>query len=1037
MASDAASQEVRKTVTVVFADVAGSTGLGERLDAESVRRIMIRYFEEMRAVVERHDGTVEKFIGDAVMAVFGIPRVHEDDALRAVRAAAEMRDGLAALNGELEREWDVRLELRIGVNTGEVVAGDSDTGPSLAVGDTVNVAARLQQTAEPGEILVGEATYRLVRDAVEVDQPEELRLRGRSGRAEVRRLRAVRPRVPDEGRRLDRPMIGRQKELALLRQEYERTIREGACRLVTVVGPAGIGKSRLLREFVSLLPAEALVAHGRCLPYGEGITYWPVAEVVKELAGSADDDSVEALGDRLGGRLGGEDDGKLVATKVAAAVGLGAGEVAKEEASWAFRRLLEALARERPLVVVFDDIQWGEETFLDLLEHVVERSRDARVLVVCLARPELLDLRPGWGEGRKNAASVLLEPLPGEECAILVRKLLGDGELDERARASLIARAEGNPFFVEELVAMLFDEGLLERENGHWSLAADLGELALPGSIQALLAARLDRLPLEERRLLERGAVEGEVFHREPLAVLHGGPELDAALQSLVRKQLLRPARAAFPGTDAYRFGHLLIRDAAYSTVPKEMRADLHRRFADWLERAAADRGVEQEEILGYHLEQACRYHAELGRRADEDVVATAARAARLLASAGERAARRGDMPASTKLLERAARLLPEDDERRPEIELLLGWALTQSGEFAPAEALFARVAERAAAAGDRRIELRALVEQMDVANIIRPEGGVSETFELGHRVVPELEELGDDRGLARAWRMTAYAYNTLARYGETADALERGLAHTERADDAAIRSEILAWLPTRLARGPVPAGQALERCRELLARAAGDLPAEAGALAGIALLESMSGRFAEARAADERSRGIKEELGLGFTLAVGEIWRGELELLAGDYPAAEGAFRAAAEFLQDRGDRNFYPTAAAGIARACFHQGRYEESNDALRSAEETTASDDSITVVWTLGTRARHLARDGRPDEAEAAARRGVELAFETDDLNLRAESLIELADVLQDSQQARAALEQAIGVAEGKENVVYARQARERLAGSANRG
>jgi tetratricopeptide (TPR) repeat protein len=503
-----------------------------------------------------------------------------------------------------------------------------------------------------------------------------------------------------------------------------------------------------------------------------------------------------------------------------------------------------------------------------------------------------------------------------------------------------------------------------------------------------------------------------------------------------VRKQLLRPARAAFPGTEAYSFGHLLIRDAAYSSVPKELRADLHRRFADWLERAAGDRGVEREEILGYHLEQACRYHAELGRRTDEDVLVTAARAARLLASAGERAARRGDVPAATKLLERAARLLPEEDERRPEIELLLGWALTQSGEFAPAEALFAQVAERAAAAGDRRVELRALVERMDVTNIIRPETGVAATFELADRVVPELEELGDDRGLAGAWRMTAYAHNTLARYGETAEALERGLVHAERVGDAAIRSEILAWLPTRLARGPVPAPAALERCRELLARAAGDLPAEAGALAGIALLEAMSGRFEEARTAEKRSRGIKEELGLGFTLAVGDIWRGELELMAGDYAAAEGAFRAAADFLEERGDRNFYPTAAAGIARACFHQGRYDESDAVLRDAEATTASDDFITAVWTLGTRARHLVRDGRPEEAEAAARRGVELAFETDDLNLRSESLIELADVLQDPPRARTALEQAIGVAEEKENVVYARQARDRL-GSASGG
>jgi class 3 adenylate cyclase/tetratricopeptide (TPR) repeat protein len=1030
VAHDAVSHEVRKTVTVVFADVTGSTGLGERLDPESVRRIMIRYFDEMRAVVERHDGTVEKFIGDAVMAVFGIPRVHEDDALRAVRAAAEMRDRLATLNDELEQEWGVRLEMRVGVNTGEVVAGDGATGPSLAVGDTVNVAARLEQNAEPGEILVGPATYRLVRDAVDFDDPEELSLRGRAAPSEARRLRAVRSGAAVRVPRLDRPLVGRSDELGLLEQAYERVTRDGACHVVTIVGPAGIGKSRLVREFVSTVRADALVAQGRCLPYGEGITYWPVAEVVRELAQVADNDPVSELSARLADRLSGEADAELVAAKVAAAVGLGDGEVAKEEAFWAFRRLLEALAREQPVVVVFDDVQWGEETFLDLIEHVVEHAREARVLLVCLARPELHDVRPGWGDGRPNATSVHLEPLPDEACGLLVQRILGEGELDEATRASLVERSGGNPFFVEEMVGMLFEEGLLERENGHWSLAGDLGQLTLPGSIQALLAARLDRLPEEERRLLERGAVEGEVFHRDAVAVLQGEPDLDVALQSLVRKQLLQPARSTVAGADAYRFGHLLIRDAAYSAIPKEVRADLHRRFAGWLEERSGERVVEQEEILGYHLEQACRYHAELGRRSDEDTIATASRAARWLASAGDRAAKRGDMPAATKLVARAARLLTEDDERLPEIELVLGWALTQQGEFAAAEELFGRVVERGAAAGDRRVELRARIERMDLVNIIRPDGAVAEMFRLADEVVPELEALGDDRGLARAWRMRAYAQNTLARYGATSEALERGLVHADRAGDAVIRSEILAWLPTRLARGPVPTGRALERCRELLAQAEGDLPAEAGALAGIALIEAMVGRFDEARRAERRSRRIKEELGLAFTLAVGDIWLGELELYAGDHPAAEQAFGAAATFLEERGDRNFYPTAAAGLARARFHQQRYEEADEALRSAEATTASDDFITVVWTLGTRARLLVREGTADEAAASAERGVALASETDDLNLQAESLIELADILRDTERAGHALEQALGLAVSKENVVYARQARARL-------
>ena len=1025
---------MRKTVTVVFADVAGSTGLGERFDPESVRHIMQRYFDEMRGVVERHDGIVEKFIGDAVMAVFGVPRVHEDDALRAVRAAVEMRERLAALNGELEQAWGVSLEMRVGVNTGEVVAGDPVASPSLAVGDAVNVAARLQQAAESGDILIGEETCRLVRDAVELSDPEELRLRGRAAPSGACRLRAVRPGVPGRARRLDREMIGRRRELALLEHEFESTVREGTCRFCTVLGPAGIGKSRLVREFVSELPQEALVAEGRCLPYGEGITYWPVAEVVKALAGIGDDEAAEEAHARLVGLVGGGDDAEVVTSKIAAAIGLGTGSVAKEEASWAFRRLLETVARERPLLVVFDDIHWGEETFLDLLEDLVVRIREAPILVVCVARPELLELRPALWEGDQGGTSLLLEPLAGEDGALLVQRLLGEGELDEQARVRLVDRAGGNPFFVEELVAMLLEEGVLQRENGHRLVDGDLGEVALPGSIQALLAARLDRLPAEERQLVERGAVEGEVFHRETVAALLGGRALDAPLQSLVRKEILRPTRAAFAGAHAYRFSHLLIRDAAYAAIPKQIRSDLHERFADLLEHRAGERIAEHEEILGYHLERAFRYRSELGLRMDEEAVETAARAAGWLESAGQRAAGRGDVPAAAKLLERAAGLLPPDGERRQEIELLRGWALTQAGEFAAAESLFGAVIARAAQRGDRRMELRGLVERMDVVNIVRPEGAPAETFRLAEEAVPELEALGDDHGLARAWRVTAYAHNTLTRYGATVDALERGLVHAERAGDAAIRSEILAWLPTRLARGPVPIEQGLGRCRELFAQAAGDRPAEAGALAGIALLEAMRGRFEEARAAGRQSQGIKEELGLRFTLAVGEIWRGELELFAWELSAAEDAFRAAAEFLRERGDRNFYPTALTGIARVCFHQERYEEAWEALLAAEATTSSDDLITAVWALGTRARLLALDQRHDEAQQAAERGVELAFETDDLNLHADALIELADVVQDSTRAKAALEDALRVAEQKGNVVVARQVRERLGGSA---
>jgi class 3 adenylate cyclase/tetratricopeptide (TPR) repeat protein len=1022
--------ETRKTVTIVFADVTGSTELGEQLDPESLRHVMQRYFEEMRAVLERHGGTVEKFIGDAVMAVFGIPHVHEDDALRAVRAAAEMRERLATLNEDLERDWGVRLEIRTGVNTGEVVAGDFSAGQSFATGDAVNVAARLEQAAEPGEILLGEATYSLVRDAVDVDEAQELDLKGKAGAAGVRRLLGVRQGVPGHLRRLDTPMIGRAHELMLLEQAYERTVRELTCHLFTVLGPAGIGKSRLVREFVSRLPAGARAAQGRCLPYGEGITYWPVAEAVKELAGISENQSAEEAHALLSGLMGADDDADVVAAKLGAAIGLGTGGAATEEASWAVRRLLEALAREAPLVVVFDDIQWGEETFLDLVEQLVDWSRDAPILVVCLARPEMLDVRPGWGGGKPNATSVLLEQLPGADCALLVQTLLGEGELPEAAQGGIVDRTGGNPLFVEEMLAMLLDEGLLQRDNGRWSVVGDLGAVAIPGTINALLEARLDRLSSEERRVIERGAVEGEVFHGAAVAALLGSGEARPHLASLVRKELLRPARGALGADEAFRFRHLLIRDAAYRAIPKEVRADLHRRFADWLERAAGDRFAEYEAILGYHLEQAYRYRAELGPT-DETAVALAIRAAARLGAAGQRAAGRGDMPAAANLLERAAGLLPEDDLRRSEIHLVLGWVLTQAGEFARAETIFDGVIAVARARGDRKIELRGLVERMDVVNMVRPEGAAAETFKLVEEVVPELEAMGDDRGLAHLWRVDAYAHNTLCRYGPTIESLERGLVHAERARDAAIRSEILAWLPTRLARGPIPASPALRRCRELLGQARGDRPAEAGALAGIALLEAIRGNFDEARAAMAQSSVISTELGLGLFLAVGGIWGGEMEMLAGDFAAAEMSLRAAVEFLGARRERSFYPTAAVLLGAALLHQGNGAEAWENVRAAEATTASDDLFTLVFAHAVRARLLSLEGQSREAEQSARNAVEFALQTDDFSLQAEAFLDLAEVVSDWSSKTEALTAAVDVAERKENVVLAGRARAKLA------
>ena len=507
------TREVRKVVTVLFSDVTGSTALGERIDPESLRRVMARYFETAKEVVERHEGTVEKFIGDAVMAVFGIPAVHEDDALRAVRAAEELRAGLAELNNELELSYATRLELRIGVNTGEVVTG---TEERLATGDAVNVAARLEQAAEPGDVLLGEETHRLVREAVDAEPVPPLAAKGKNEPLPAYRLLAVREPPP---RRAEAPMIGRERQRMLLENAFATIAAERSCHLFTILGAAGVGKSRLADEFLCGLDAAGVV-RGRCLSYGEGISYWPVTEVVKQLK----PDEAES-------------------TALAAILGDEPAPGSPEEIAWAFRKLLESRAADRPLVVVFDDVHWGEPAFLDLVEHVADLSRGAPILLLCIARPELLDRRATWGGGKLNATNVLLEPLSPDEAGELIEALTDEVADDLRAR--ILESAGGNPLFVEEMVAMAAESG---------------GDITVPPTIQALLAARLDQLEPAERGVLERGAVEGLVFHRGAVAALAPEePQPDGRLVTLVRKDLVRPEPPVLADDEAYRFRHLLI----------------------------------------------------------------------------------------------------------------------------------------------------------------------------------------------------------------------------------------------------------------------------------------------------------------------------------------------------------------------------------------------------------------------------------------------------------------------------------------------
>ncbi len=1025
----AAPREMRKTVTVVFSDVTGSTALGEQLDPESLRRVMGRYFDEMKAVVEAHEGTVEKFIGDAVMAVFGIPLVHEDDALRAVRAASEMRERLGSLNEELQRDWGVRIDVRTGVNTGEVVSGDPSGGQRFATGDAVNVAKRFEEAAPPNEILIGETTYRLVRDAVDVEQVEDLALKGKDAPVNAYRLLSIEPGTPGRARRLDSPMVGRERERTALHQAYERAVGERACHLFTVLGAAGVGKSRLVAEFLDGLGKRATVVHGRCLPYGEGITLWPLREVVRTLYGDDFPSAIRA-------RLAGDENAELIAERLGTALGHVESIGPTDENFWAVRKLFERQAREQPLVVVFDDFQWAAPAFLDLVEHIADWSRGAPILLVCLARPELLDGRPRWSGGKFNATSVLLEPLNEAESGELLGNLIGRAQLADEVRARVMTAAEGNPLFVEEMFAMLIDEGLLTRSNGDWVPTGDLEAVTVPPTIQALLSARIDRLGPIERAVMERSSIEGKVFHRGAVVELSSRevrPQVGDNLQALVRKELVRPEQAQFPGEDAFRFRHQLIRDAAYDAMSKELRAELHEQFAAWLENAAGERVLEYEEILGFHLERAYRYRAELAP-VDEAAGDLASRAAERLASAGRRASVRGDTAASASLLERAASLLPTDDARRKALFPELLHATIESGQLSRASAILTEAFELARSTDDRHLEMRAVLAQVALSTQTDPEHNIEEAKTAVNEAIDVFEQVGDESGLADAYLLLARFEIWLGRSAGAEEACAQAAAHARRAGDRVAESRSLVWLGLAFGHLNFPARLAIERTSEILENAKDDRNVQGTVLTSRAILFAIQRRFDEARRDLAAGRDLHQELGSmldwGGTASNGAI----VHLLAGDPTSAEDLLREALEALQEMGETGYTSTLQAQLAVALYAQERYEEAYEATELSERAAARDDFDSQVRWRCVRAKLLARQGEISVAEAMAREAIQSIEDTDLVDLYADALSDLAAIYGMSgriEEQMTCLRDALRVYEARENVVGADRARSLLA------
>ncbi|MDP9269745.1 MAG: AAA family ATPase, partial [Chloroflexota bacterium] len=863
----AAPKASRKTVTVVFADVTGSTALGERLDPESLRNLMSRYFDAARRVMERHGGTVEKFIGDAVMAVFGIPALHEDDALRAVRAAAELRDAVATLSVELVQERGVEFAVRIGVNTGEVVVGDPGSSQTLVTGDPVNVAARLEQAAKPGEILLGAPTHQLVRDAVTVEPVAAMRLKGKTDAVPALRLVSVDAQAAGHARRLDAPLIGRQRELTLLAQAFERAIEENAAHLFTLLGPPGVGKSRLVGEFLAQQRDRVTIYEGRCLPYGDGITYWPMREVVRRAAEITDGDTSEAATAKIRGLVSENERADRITEQIAGAIGLGEVAGTPEEVAWAFRKLMEARATRSPLILVIDDIQWAEPTFLDLLEHIADRSRAAPIFLLCLARADLLDLRPSWGGGKLNATAILLEPLSADQSRQLVDALLGHAGIGSELADRVATAAEGNPLFVEELIGMLVDDGILQRTEEGWAVAGDLSTLLVPPTVSALLAARLDRLSEPERDVIGRAAVVGKVFEEAAVAELSAAnvrPSVQRNLLALVRKELIRPDESS-SDDDLYQFRHLLIRDAAYAALSKELRAELHERFADWLVSAAGERGGEYDEIVAYHLERAYRYRAELAP-SDPNTAGLRVRAGTLLAETGARASARNDVAAARSLLLRATAVLDRDDALQIPCLVRLAEIAAGAGTLEEGMAAAKQARQLAVKRDDEVGAIRADLEIEAITSHTDPTYSWDRLRAVLDKAQPVLERGDDHDGLVRLWLLRAELENVYGQWAAQFAACRRAIESAERAGRPDLARHAMPPMMMAAYLGSMPLERVAEMATQMIASGNGRVEME-GASVWLGLAQVLSGLTDEGLANIER--GFAEIRDLGLVIAV------------------------------------------------------------------------------------------------------------------------------------------------------------------------
>lgn len=944
----------RKYATALFADLVGSTSLAETEDPEVVQSLVGRAFDRLTEEISRYEGLPEKFMGDAVLAVFGVPRSHEDDAERAVRAALEMQAVLSELNRGFVAEGRPELGMRIGVESGEVLVDQErvrGTRDRMLTGDAVNVAARLQGAAEPGRVIVGPATFAATKDVIEYRELPALELKGKAEL--VPAWQVLRVRAKQRGERpqlgMEAALVGREEELTVLKQTLRRVQQEGRPALVTVVGPAGVGKSRLVRELehhAEGLPGFVYWRRGRCLAYGNA-SYSALADAIKAQSEILEDDptdvAVKKTDDAVRELFGDTE----IAPQIRALVGAGeAGSFPREDLFEAWRRFLERLAARYPLTVILEDVHWADDGLLDFVEHTADWAQGP-ILLVALARPELFDRRPHWGGGKRNATSLYLDPLSARESEAMLGDLLS-GDVDPGLVRTITERSEGNPLYVEEIVRKLIDDGVLRAtEAAKWEVAKPVGDVELPRSVQALIAVRIDSLPEDEKAALQDAAVVGRVFWAGAVAALTGRPiaEVREILGRLRVKELVVPIDPpSFSDEHEFTFRHALIRDGAYESLPKSLRADKHAQVAGWALGRAGDRADEIAELIATHDVEALRYLDELGSTGpDRDAVARD----------GYRWARgAGDRATSLWLSAEAARWYGH--------ALRLGDSI---GAPAAERAEIARALARASMGGESN----------------------EDTEMACRRALALFEETGDDLGAgwAHAWMIFVMFLrrreDEARRHADAALALLEPLGETpELAEAIRLRGQFL-W---RL--GEMEEAEASSRRASEIARRVGALDIEAAAMQDLGVELSQTGRTQEALAVSEDAFRLAKEAGDRINLQ--RMYNNFASILtdfASDLPRAKAVAEEGLEMARRAGGTGWTAWIEGTLGAIELMHGDLEAAETwsrasiehAISSGDQPLAGSRHAVLAWLLVLR-------GDPDAAAQALARATAILDEQPD-------------------------------------------------------